>query len=260
MKLSLRGITHIILLTLGILALEPDANAQTLYTPGGLLLHPTAYTVKRGGASLYISAFSQREFTSDMFEESRSSETFPVSLNYAVSDRLNLGIGYVTHRGGSFHEDGMYMFANHSHVGGVVKYQLAPESDRRPALAVAATYNDHDTLQYSATLVASKALKSGDKTAVVLHGGISWGQKYMGPSTADSGSVFAAVEKPLSNGLSLVGEYGTRHSFNRDAIAGAGLLWKRPDGTQINMGLINAGRSRSYGFFFGIGIPLGGAR
>jgi hypothetical protein len=58
--------------------------------------------------------------------------------------------------------------------------------------------------------------------------------------------------------LRLVGEASTRLRFEESAARGVGVFWGKPGATSMGVGMVNLGRGRHDGFFFGVGYPLGG--
>ena len=103
-----------------------SARAQTAYAPGGLFVHPTAFTSHRGALSLYAAGFDQYE------DEGRQENYIPVSLSYSPTDRWQISALAAYHDG--------FDHPRHIHLGAFTKYQLVPDAPTRaPQPAMQAT-------------------------------------------------------------------------------------------------------------------------
>ena len=90
------------------------AGAQTAYVPGGLIMHPTAFTPRRNSIFFYGAAFTQNENVTESH--------YPVTLSYSPTD--NLQVSFLT----AYHQAATK--PTHTHLGGFVKYQLLPDLPR----------------------------------------------------------------------------------------------------------------------------------
>src|ERR1043166_4958862 len=100
------------------------ASGQTVYGPGGLFIHPTAFTPSKDATGINVSYFTQKIGAA-------RTEWIPVSLTYSPENRIELGALYVNRLARSEHRDSGGAFA---------KFQFLEPKDRRPAIAIAASY------------------------------------------------------------------------------------------------------------------------
>lgn len=226
-----------------LLSLSSLGGAQTIYGPGGLFVHPSAFVPQRGAIGLNVSWFSQK------IDAGGRTEWLPVSLTYGATERLEVGALYVNRRARGRQRDSGGVFA---------KYQIGKDSAGGPAIALAGSYVGGDVQQSSLSLVASHAFKRGDQTLFTAHLGGQWARRADIPVTKDDFGGFIGLELPLIDGLSLVGEAGTRFRFDRNSTSAIGLMWKARNGISIGVGYVNVGRSDNNRFFVGVGYPFGG--
>ena len=224
--------------------LSVRAESQTLYGPGGLFIHPTAFTPQRGELSLSASWFSQH------ITGQRSTEWAPLGLSYGLTDRLEIGAMYV---------DRLRTTGLRRGSGGLfVRNQLLPERSHRPAVALSASYLGGDVLLASVAGTASYHFRRGTRTTIVGHAGVQWGWRGDGVPACDALSLFLGAEIPLGKGFSVLGEYGTRFAFDYKERSSLGVMWRAPRGFSVAVGYVNVGRSSENRFFVGVGIPIGG--
>lgn len=222
------------------------AGAQTAYAPGGLFVHPTAFVPQVKRLRLYAAGFDQYEV------QDRQNEYFPVSLTYVPTRQLQLSGLLIYHEG--------FDHPRHFHEGAFVKYQFTPDTPRSPALAVSAAYVGNDWLQESVAGIASHRFVHNRRPLLTLSAGPKWGERGGEGGGATDVGAFAGVQVPLGRGFNLVGEDATRFSFDRAPASSIGLMWSGRSGTGITLGFANGGRSARMGFFFGIGIGIGGLK
>ena len=235
--------TRFLFVLLVALAFSRPARAQTAYAPGGLFVHPTAYTPKRDSFSMYAAGFNQRE------DAGMQDNYIPISFTYSPTNRLAVSALGIYHDG--------FDHPRHIHLGSFIKYQLTPDSATRPAIAITGAYVGHDHLEEALAGVVSHAFVSRQHVYFIAHTGVKWGQ------TAESGhpndfGAFTGLEVPLNRQFRLVGEYSTRLKFDRAPASSIGIMWRAQNGSGITVGVANTGRSSSMGFFFGVGLSLGG--
>jgi hypothetical protein len=222
------------------------ATCQTAYGPGGLFIHPSAFIRKPGSTSLNVSWFEQKA------RKARHNSWLPISLAHGLNDRTEVGVLYV-HR---------FDNKNVESSGGVfAKYQLMPDSDHSPAIAIAGSYLGGGMQLSSASLVAShKFGPKDDWRGLIGHVGVQWARRADAARTRDDADPFIGLEAPLSPRVSLVGEFGTRFVFDYKERSSIGLVYRGDNGYQIGVGAVNIGRSSRNDFFIGVGFPLGGNR
>ncbi len=229
-------------LALAIIGAATSAGAQTIYGPGGLFIHPTAFTARRGATGLNVSWFTQEP------KVGPKTEWLPVALTHAFTSQDEAGALYVDRRSPSGHT---------SSGGAFYKHQFLPDTDSRPAFALSASYIGGNIQLSSVSGIASHRLAPSGKNGITLHLGAQWVRRADIPVTQDDLSAFVGAELPLSHGLRLVGDVGTRLKFDRSATSGAGLVWSSPRGLNLGVGYVNAGRGDNNRFFIGIGYPIG---
>lgn len=249
MKLSrlMTTATHRLAITMLCLAAlgtwTPAARAQTAYAPGGLFIHPTAFTPPAHEFSIYAAAFTQDE-------AGGSNESYyPLSLTYTPTDRLQVSGLYVYHQGRNE--------PSHSHVGTFLKYQLTPDTRSHPALALAGAYAGNDHLESMVAGVMSHAFLRGNRVLTTLHLGVKWGREADKAGGVDDVGGFLGAQVPLNRQWDLVGESSTRLKFDRSSASSIGLMYHNRAGNGISVGLVNGGRSSRMKFFFGVALPLG---
>jgi len=218
-------------------------RAQTPYAPGGLFVHPTAFTPPAHKFSTYAAAFTQDE---------KSGETgsfYPFSITYTPTDRLQVSALVTYHQ-----EKGE---ASHTHLGTFLKYQILPDTSHSPAFAIAGGYTGNDHLESSIAGVVSHRFLRGNRVVTTLHTGVKWGRTSDAEGNASDFGGFVGAQLPLSREWDLVGETSTRFKFDIAAASSIGVMYHTRSGTGISIGFVNGGRSKSLRFFFGVGFPLG---
>lgn len=230
-------------LPLLLLLLAPTAvRAQTAYGPGGLFIHPTALVRPAKSIGLNVSWFEQK------VPHKPLTSWLPVSVIAGVGGKAEVGAVYV-HR--------LDLSSNASSGGAFAKYQFVSDTERSPAVAVAASYLGGTIQLSSVSLVASHRFGTNPR-ALAGHLGAQWAQRADIPHTKDDAGFFAGLEAPLSDRVSLVAEYGTRFHFDYKERSALGVVWHGPKGYQVGIGAVNVGRSGDHRFFIGVGFPLGG--
>jgi hypothetical protein len=219
-------------------------HAQTLYGPGGLFIHPTAFTPPAQSLTASASWFSQQ------IPGKRATEWVPLGLSYGITSRLEVGAMYVDRLAAKDLRRGS---------GGLfLRGQLMRETRSQPAVALSASYLGSDVKLASVAASAGYHVRSGGHTLLVAHGGLQWGWRGDGVPPADSLSVFVGAEAPVRYGISALAEYGTRFSFDYKESSALGLMWRSKHGFSVAAGYVNVGRSSANRFFIGVGVPIGG--
>src|SRR5579871_2272288 len=204
------------------------AQAQTLYGPGGLFIHPTAFTSPQGRFGLNVSYFTQ------LVGSNTSTDWIPVSLTYSVSNRAEIGALFLERRFGEYRTS----------AGAFVRYQILPDATSHPALAIAGSYLDGDVKQSSVSAVFSHVFRHNGRTLLALHAGGQWARRSDIIDPSDGVSGFLAASVPLGSRFSLVGEAGTKFGFDRHETSAFGLTWQASKIIQLGIGFVNTGRSK----------------
>lgn len=226
------------------LCLGGNVAAQTNYGNTGLFVHPTAELPLEGRlranlSYLHLPASSQNA----------ENHWVPFNVAYRPSDRTEIGATYLHRfsRNSSFSSGGLYG-----------KYLLVKEEGKTPGIGVIGNFLSGDIRLNSVSVAVSKSFRSEERTYLSLHLGgqyVGW-QTNTRKSTGIRGFIGASI--PISERFNIIGELGTRLHFDRAATSGVGLQYNTPSGMNLGIGYVNNGQSRNGGFFFGVGIPLGG--
>lgn len=232
------------LLASAVLCMMPSpATAQTAYVPGGLFLHQTAFIPREHQLSFYAAAY-----TWDAPTEGNSSQ-YPVALSYTPTSRLQVSALAVYHN----ERDE----APHTHLGGFLKYQIAPDTLRSPAVAISGSYVGRDHFETAIDGAVSHMFRSGGRPVLALHVGVKW---IRAPDDEGNGSDFGGflgAQIPLSREWDLVGESSTRLSIDNASATAFGFMYHNRGGTGITLGFVNPGLGKSLRPFFGVGFPFG---
>ena len=229
-------------LALAVIGSPTWAGAQTIYGPGGLFVHPTAFTAHRGATGMNVTWFTQER------NGGPRTEWLPVALTHAFTSQDEAGVLFIDRRTPSGHT---------SSGGAFFKHQFLQDSDSRPAVAIAASYIGGDIQLSSLSGILSHRLAQTGKQGITVHLGAQWVRRADIPVTQDDFAAFVGAELPLSREFRLVGDVGTRLKFDRSATSGVGIIWSSPHGFNLGIGYVNAGRGDNNRFFIGIGYPIG---
>jgi hypothetical protein len=107
------------LLGFAVWCIGSHVGAQTAYGPGGLFIHPTAFTPPKGTVSLSVSRFAIKD-------DDGTDHWLPVSLTFSPSDKTQIGGLFVTEDGAS---EGLFG-----------KAELTADSPTRPAFGIAGSF------------------------------------------------------------------------------------------------------------------------
>ena len=219
-----------------LVGLATTARAQTVYGPGGLFVHPSAFTPARGTFNMNASYFLQTE------KGYGRTEWQPTSLTYSPTDQVQIGAALVRRHTPRSHGDSGGVFA---------KYQLVARSKEQPAsVSLVGSYLGPGIKQSSVSLVASR-----DFHSETGHLGLQWARR----GTKEGLAAFVGAQAALSPSVSVLAEYGTRFGFNVKAATSLGVVW-RGRGQSLGLGYVNPGGSQNSQFFIGAGYPLGGVK
>lgn len=227
-----------------LLLLGLRAQSQTLYGPGGLFVHPTAFTPRRGVFQFNLSYFTQKA------ESETQGEYLPFSLAYSPTDRLQIGAIYLHRRFGTTENESGGAFA---------KVQLLADGAAHPAVALVGSILGGDFRQGSLAAVASHDFRRGGHHLVTLHVGLQLTRWQDSDSLSPSASLsaFTGLVIPLKYGFSLLGEVGSRFAFDRKETSGFGIQYTARGGYTLGVGFVNTGRGDDNRFFVGVGFPSG---
>ena len=229
----------VILAMVGVL--PSAARAQTVYGPGGLFVHPSAFTPQLG-IRANLSWFTQER-------NGLESQWIPASVIYSADGRTEFGALHVSRRASG---------KERSSGGFFGRYQFRKESVLGPGIAVVGSYLGGDVQQSSVSAVGSWRVPAARGLAV--HSGFQWVRRADLPDTQSDLSRFIALDVPLGRGLRLVGELGSRLKFHRKEASAIGLMWSDHRGFSLGAGFVNTGRSDSARPFIGAGYTIGGNR
>lgn len=225
------------------------AQAQTVYGPAGLFVHPSAFVPERSGLMLNVSWFSQTT-------PGRRTEWVPISVSTKLGERAQAGALLVERRAGSYR----------SSVGAFGKYQIMPQAHKRPAVAVAASLLTGDVEQSSLSLAASHRFRNKDGEIFTAHVGGQWVRRDDIPNSSAQSDIAAyyGFEIPIGQrwggAWRLAAETDSKLKFDRRSASAYGVMWAGNSGINVGVGYVNSGRSDTNRFFVGVGYPLGGGR
>jgi hypothetical protein len=221
--------------------LPAKVYGQTVYGPGGLFVHPTAF-MEPSGSRANLSWFTQEA-------NGVESRWIPASLTFDLDQDTQAGALYVSR---------LLRGAERSSGGVFFKRRIIRESVLSPGIAVIGSYLGGDVQQSSLSLAGSWRIPAA--RGLTLHSGIQWARRADLPVSRDGFSRYMALDAPLGAGFRAVGEIGSRFSFDRKASSAYGLMWSGPGGLEVGVGWVNTGRSDSNRFFIGAGITVAANR
>jgi hypothetical protein len=223
------------------LAASP-AGAQTAYAPGGLIIHSTAFALPKHQLSVYAAAFTWRS------PGDTDNTQFPVALTYTPTDRLQVSALALYHN----EQDE----APHTHIGGFLKYQIAPDSRNSPAVALTGSYVGRDHYETAISGIVSHEIRSGGRRILALSAGGKWLRTPDDEGNQTDFGGFVGVQVPLSRNWDLVGETSTRLKFDFASATAVGVMYHSRRGALLTLGFANSGLGNSLRPFIGVGLPL----
>jgi hypothetical protein len=231
------------------------ASAQTLYGANGLFVHPTAYLQPKGTLNLNASFFQV-----DPGNGGALNNWIPMGVSYGVNESFNVGVTYLARR---FRPTGSSPYETGDSYGAFFRGQLSNGARDGTQVAVNLSFLGGDVRQGAFQLVASRPLSQTARYGTVVgHAGLQLVRRddRSGEDNDTSAGLFLGVEVPVYTRLSVVAEGATKLSFDQKPATGFGVKYTSKSGTNVGVGYINPGRSRTNRFFFGIGFPLGEGR
>jgi hypothetical protein len=244
----------VVAVVIGLLLAPSAAHSGGLYGPNALFLHPTAYLPEDRRATMGATYFEQEP---RIYGKKETVEWVPVFVDQRLSKRLEAGLVYLRQSGFSRTWDS---------YGGLLKYQLSAEQERRPAVAVAIDYLGHRLRTASVCLVASKQFAVGGH-AIRGHLGYLVTRRSDLPAPLvypkygeTDHAPYAGLELFLTRELRLVGEVEARMKFYDRTPTTIALMWSASRDTGLGIGWVNTGRSAVSCFFVGVGYKIGQRR
>jgi hypothetical protein len=217
------------------------ARAQTVYGPGELLVHPTAFVPSAGDVRVNVSEFAVKG-------DDGNRTWVPASIAISPTGGFQIGAVYINEN-------------KEKDSGGVFgKYQLMKDSLVHPAIAIAGSVVSGGIKESSVSLVASHRFSMPVGPSFTLHGGIQWAQRSDLPSSKDDTVAYFGGEVAIAPSISFVAEADTKFNFNKRSATALGIKWSGPLGSSVAVGWVNEGRSSENTFFVGVGYRIGGNR
>ena len=242
------GVSGVAALLAGVSA--GSASAQTVYGPNGLFVHPTAYIQPRGTFNFNFSFLQV-----DPANGTSINNWIPMSVSYGINEKFHAGLTSLVRRQRGRTENS---------YGAFFRGQLADGSRDGTQVAVNLSFMGGDIKQGAAQIVASRVIApSARRGPIVGHAGVQMVGRgdLPGEDSETAVGAFLGVEVPLAPSLRLVAEGATKLSFDKRPASSVGVMYAFPNSNvDIGLGYVNAGRSRTNEFFFGIGFPLGEGR
>lgn len=215
------------------------ASGQSLYGSTGLVFSPTADVTPYRSVQVGLSTF-------DIKRGNITRHWWSGGVAVGLAERLEVG-GVFLHQTGTGR--------TRSSAGGFAKYQLQSETLMTPSLAVGADMIGGDIRTSQYYLVATKGIAEPvSGRAVKLTGGIMHVRDRDG-TRRDSADAFAGLSYPISDQLTLVGEWRSKTKNNRRDSTGIVLMYGQAN-YKVAIGWVNSGTSDRHRLFIGAGFNL----
>jgi hypothetical protein len=222
------------------------AQAQSLYGPGGLFLHPTADIPPKGQVTLGAIVLPQRIPPTPGFHTTPTWGT--ISLDYGLSEDLEVGATNL-------------MITDFSPSwGGFLKYRFLRENGSQPALAAGFTYTGFggcDTR--SAFVAARKQLTKNGSHPIVGHLGVEYIDELAGLPYSQF-QPYGGVEIGLAPRWILIAEARPRGKSDFKVSTGLSVSYQYGKGNRLVATWSNTGQSTQPRFGFGVGFTIGTRR
>jgi hypothetical protein len=224
-------------------------HAAGVYGPSGLFLHTTAYLPPKGAPTFGATYFTQVRRTP---AGERTITWVPVFVDARLGERVEAGAVYLHQR---------FQGESLSSYGGFAKYQLLPEDQRSPAVAVDGEIISGDLRQSALNLVASKELSRRPDRPLRLHLGWTLHRRsdLQGPGgrfSETDDAPFAGVEVGVAKNLRFIAEAEAKLKFYPKPATAVGLMWAPSPQVGLAVGWVNTGRSTESRFFIGVGYRV----
>jgi hypothetical protein len=237
----------ITLFCLGLLGFAvATAQAQSLYGPGGLFLHPTADIPPRGQVTLGAIVLPQR------IPETPGLHTIPtwgtVSLDYGLTEDIEIGATNL-------------MITDFSPSwGGFFKYRFLRENGKQPAVAAGFTYTGFgDNDSRAAFLAARKQLTKNSSHPIIGHLGVEYINKLAG-LPYNQFQPYGGFEVGLAPRWILIAEARPRGNSDFKVSTALSLSYQYGKGNRLVATWANTGQSTQPRFGFGVGFTIGTRR
>jgi hypothetical protein len=239
-----------ILLGAGLLAWPwAKVGAQSLYGPGGLILHPTAALPEKGQLSPGVLVLPQHN---PVVDETRI--WISGSLDYGATRDLEIGATVLKITNWPGHA---------ASAGGFAKYRLLRETRSLPAVAAGFTVLGFGGADSRAAFMAFRKQVYGGKPgaahAVILHAGLQYADLLDG-ITREELQPYGGVEIGLARRLTLTAEGRPSGKADFGTPLALALIYRYGTGGRLALTWANNGRSDSPRLGFGAGFGIGSSR
>jgi hypothetical protein len=221
-------------------------NAQSLYGPGGLFLHPTADVPEKGQVTVGVIALPQH------IHPTAGLHTNPTwisgTVDYGLNDNIEVGFTSlgITHFDPSF--------------GGYFKYRFRRESSRMPAMAVGFTFSGFGECDGRAGFLAlRKQLSTNDRHPIVGHVGLQY-INVLGGLPYNQFLPHAGVEVGVARRLTFIAEARPRGKGDIKTSTALSLSYQYGKGNRLVVTWANTGQSVQPRFGVGVGYLIGTRR
>lgn len=227
-------------------AVATAGQAQSLYGPGGLFLHPTADVPPKGQATLGAIVLTQK------IPATPGLHTIPtwgsISLDYGLSEDIEIGATNL-------------MITDFSPSwGGFFKYRFLREDAGKPAMAAGFTYTGFGGCDSRAAFIAARKQLSKDaKHPIVGHLGVQYIDVLAGLEY-DQFHPYGGFEIGLAPRWILIAEARSRGKGDFKVSTGLSLSYQYGKGNRLVATWSNTGQSTQPRFGFGVGFTIGTRR
>lgn len=212
---------------------EAPPARQSINGPTGILFLPSAYTQKQRSSGL-IGNWWQDALPAV------TSNTVAFAGSYGFTDRVEGGFFFNrrSNRGG-----------NTNNGGGFVKFQLSPEGEHEPAMAIGVAGGAGDNNPLSAYFVISHNVSSAAaRNPLNLHVGVEYSRlrDFPAPPAGGSSSVrpYGAMDLAIGSNAALLGEVRLKHQFETKTMISGGIGYGFGRTFRVTAGATNSGISQ----------------
>jgi hypothetical protein len=221
-------------------------QAQSLYGPGGLFLHPSANVAEEGQLTAGILVLSQKVPTDLAKHATPTWASF--SLDYGLTKDIEIAA------------TSLLVTDFKPSYGGSFKYRFLHESRSQPAAAAGFTYSGFGGSDTRAGFVAlRKELNPGQRHPIVGHVGVLYIHMLAG-LTYNQFEPYAGVEWSLAPRLTLIAEARPRGKMDFKTSSAFSLAYHYGRSSQLVITYVNTGQSTQSRFGVGVGFPIGAKR
>jgi hypothetical protein len=237
----------VLLLCMGLLGCPvTGVEAQSLYGPGGLFLHPTADTPEKGQLTAGVLVLPQH------IHPTPGLHTNPTwisgSLDYGLTRDVEIGF------------TSLAITDFETSYGGFFKYRFLHESRSQPAMAVGFTYSGFGENNGRAGFLAlRKQLSMSERHPVIGHLGLQY-INVLGGLPYNQFLPHAGAEFGLARRLTLIAEVRPRGKGDIKTSTALSLSYAYGKGNRVVVTWANTGQSVQPRFGFGAGYLIGTRR